>query len=190
MEQNAIDLLKRISLKVDALTDTKISKVTYAPQKKQWLAKIHQDKPYWEDISWRVQEPNDKGETEVHLGFYSAEPTVGFNEILNKVEALSKDNVNHIIKNENGIRLVWKVNLNENPALNQLFEKISSILPEFIALALKTVCEFSALKSEIIKKQGKAKILTEEIKVNKTQSKEDLLKIKEEELFTVSFEII
>ena len=182
MEQNAIDLLKRISLKVDALTDTKISKVTYAPQKKQWLAKIHQDKPYWEDISWRVQEPNDKGETEVHLGFYSAEPTVGFNEILNKVEALSKDNVNHIIKNENGIRLVWKVNLNENPALNQLFEKISAILPEFIALALKTVCEFSALKSEIIKKQGKTKILTEEIKVNKTQSKEDLLKIKEEEL--------
>lgn len=182
MEQNAKDLLKRISLKVDDLTDTKISKVTYAPQKKHWLAKIHQDKPYWEDISWRVQEPNDKGETEVHLGFYSAEPAVGFNEIVNKVEALSKNNVNHIIKNENGIRLVWKVNLNENFALNQLFEKISAILPEFIALALKTVCEFSALKSEIINKQEKAKILTEEIKVNKTQSKEDLLKIKEEEL--------
>jgi hypothetical protein len=182
MEQNAIDLLKRISLKVDALTDTKISKVTYAPQKKQWLAKIHQDKPYWEDISWRVQEPNDKGETEVHLGFYSAEPTFGFNEILNKVEALSKDNVNHIIKNENGIRLVWKINLNDKSELDQLFEKISAILPEFIALALKTVCEFSALKSKIIKEQEIAKNITEEIKVNKTQSKEDLLKIKEEEL--------
>ena len=136
MEQNAKDLLKRISLKVENLTDKKITKVTHAPQKKQWLAHIHQNKPYWEDISWRVQEPNDKGESEVHLGFYSAEPASGFDENLNKAEALAKGNVNHVVKNENGIRLVWKVNLNDKSALDQLFEKISEILPEFMALAI------------------------------------------------------
>jgi hypothetical protein len=139
MEENAKNLLKRISKKAESLTDKKITRVAHAPQKKQWVAHIHQNKPHWEDITWRVQEPHKNGDTEVHLGFYSAQPGPGFSEGLRDAETLANGKVSHIIKNENGIRLVWRTNLNDNNALERLFESIVSLMPEFIRIAFKVV---------------------------------------------------
>lgn len=139
MEQNAKQLLKRISNKVGALTDKEISRVSHAPQEKEWRAYIFQTKPHWEDIAWRVKEPNARGEAEVHLGFFSAKPSEVLNDAIEKAETLAKGHVNHIVKNENGIRLVWKVNLNNENLLDKLFEQISDLLVPFFEIALKNL---------------------------------------------------
>lgn len=45
MEQNAKQLLKRISNQVSTLTDKKISQVAHAPKENEWRAYIWQTKP-------------------------------------------------------------------------------------------------------------------------------------------------
>lgn len=135
MEQNAKQLLKRISDKIGSLTDKEISRVSHAPQEKEWRAYIAQKAPHWEDIAWRVKEPNSKGEAEIHLGFYTANPSEALNNAVEKVEALSKGKVNHVVKNENGIRLVWKENLNDSTALDKLYLNLEGLLNDFLVIA-------------------------------------------------------
>ena len=101
MEQNAKQLLKRISEKVGTLTDKKISQVAHAPKENEWRAYIWQTKPHWEDIAWRIKEPNNRGGAEVHLGFYSAKPSEELAQAISKSEELAKGKVSHVIKNEN-----------------------------------------------------------------------------------------
>ena len=143
MEQNAKQLLKRISEKVSTLTDKQISQVAHAPKENEWRAYIWQSKPHWEDITWRVKEPNAKGETEVHLGFYSAKPSEELAQSIAKAEELAKGKVSHVIKNENGIRLVWKVNLNDVSSLDKLFEQINNLLSSFLDIAFESVIKSS-----------------------------------------------
>jgi len=140
MEQNAKQLLKRISEKVGTLTNKKISQVAHAPSHNEWRAYIWQTKPHWEDIAWRVKEPNNRDEAEVHLGFYSAKPTEELAKAIAKAEELAKGNANHVIKNENGIRLVWIVSLNNQPNIDFIINKIFSILSIFMETALAKVC--------------------------------------------------
>ena len=139
MEQAAKSLLKRISDKVSNLTDKKISQIAHAPNHNEWRAYIWQTKPHWEDIAWRVKEPNMKGEAEVHLGFYSAKPSEELSKAISEVEELAKGKVTHLIKNENGIRLVWIVNLMDENALEILFSNINVFLGNFITIALNTL---------------------------------------------------
>jgi len=139
MEQNAKQILKRISEKVSTLTDKKISQIAHAPNHNEWRAYIWQTKPHWEDIAWRVKEPNMKGEAEVHLGFYSAKPSEELSKAISEAEELAKGKVTHLIKNENGIRLVWIVNLIDENALENLFYNINISLDKFIAIALNTL---------------------------------------------------
>ncbi len=140
MEQNAKKILKQISEKVSTLTEIKISQVAYAPKENEWRAYIAQTKPHWEDIAWRVKEPNMKGEAEVHLGFYSAKPSEILFQAISGTEELSKGKISHIIKNENGIRLVWQVNLNNQQNIDILLDKIFSLLSIFMYTALSAVC--------------------------------------------------
>jgi hypothetical protein len=147
MEQNAKSLLKRISEKVSTLTDKPISQISFAPNYNEWRSYICQRRPYWEDISWRVKEPNEKGLTEVHLGFFSNKVFEGFFEGLDKTEKIARGKVDYVIKNENGIRLVWNVNLNDIEHIEMVEEKVISLLPEFIPLALKYVIKYSSLSS-------------------------------------------
>jgi len=140
MEQNAKKLLKTISEKVTTLTDKKISHVAYAPKYNEWRAYISQTKPFWEDITWRVKEPNIKGIAEFHLGFYSAKPDSRFKEIIDDVELLGKGKVNHFIKKDNGIRLVWSVNLNDSIQILELQNNVLEILTPFLDKVLKYVC--------------------------------------------------
>jgi hypothetical protein len=139
MEQNAKKLLKLISDKVSTLTDKKISQIAHAPNYNEWRAYIWQTKPHWEDIAWRVKEPNLKGHAEVHLGFYSAKPSEELSKAISEVEELAKGRVTHLIKNENGIRLVWIVNLMDENALEILFSNIIVFLDNFITIALNTL---------------------------------------------------
>jgi hypothetical protein len=144
MEQNAKNLLKRISEKVSTLTEKKISLVAHASKENEWRAYMWQSKPHWEDIAWRVKEPNAKGETDVHLGFYSAKPSEDLAQSMAKAEGLAKGNVNYVIKNENGIRLVWKVNLNDEISLDKLYVQISNLLNSFLEIALDAVIKSSS----------------------------------------------
>ncbi len=143
MEQNAKQLLKRISEKVSTLTDKQNSQVAHAPKENEWRAYIWQSKPHWEDIAWRVKEPNAKGETEVHLGFYSAKPSEELAQSIARAEELAKGKVSHVIKNENGIRLVWKVNLNDVSSLDKLFEQINNLLSSFLDIAFESMIKSS-----------------------------------------------
>lgn len=138
MNQNAKQFLTRISEKVSTLTDKPISQVAHAPKENEWRAYIWQRTP-WEDIAWRVKEPNANGDAEVHLGFYSSKPGEGFSEGLDNAEQLAKGKVSHIVKNENGIRFVLKVNLNDTKSLKKVEGTILELLPEFIPLALSCV---------------------------------------------------
>ncbi len=148
MEQNAKQLLKRISEEVSSIVEMKISQVAHAPKENEWRAYIWQSKPHWEDIAWRVKEPNVKGISEVHLGFYSAKPSEGLQELIDKTEVLSKGKVSHIIKNDNGIRLAWSANLNDKGDLEKIFGIISNILPPFFDLVLELLCKNSQLENE------------------------------------------
>jgi hypothetical protein len=136
MEQTAKSLLKRISDQVSTFTDKKISQVSHASRENEWRAYICQSKPHWEDIAWRVKEPNVKGEAEVHLGFYSALPNELLADTISEAEKLSKGTVSHLVKNENGIRLVWKVNLIDEKYLEKVFTEINNLLGEFLHLTL------------------------------------------------------
>jgi hypothetical protein len=140
MEQFAKKLLKRLSNQVSILTDKKISQASHAPKENEWRAYIWQTKPHWEDIAWRVKEPNMNGQAEVHLGFYSEKPSEILTQAIAKTEEFSKGNVGHIIKNENGIRLVWQVNLNNQQNIDILLDKIFSMLSIFMETALAAVC--------------------------------------------------
>jgi hypothetical protein len=135
IEHNAKQLLKRISEKIGELTDKEISRVSYAPNYNEWRAYISQHDPYWEDITWRVKEPNAKGEAEVHLGFYSAQPSEALSGAIEKAEALAKGKVDHVVKNKNGIRLVWQENLNDIVALDKLYLNLEGLLNDFLAIA-------------------------------------------------------
>ena len=139
MEQIAKQLLKRISDKAENLTDYKITKVSHSENNQEWRAYISQSNPYWEDISWRVKEPNKKGDSEVHLGFYSEIPSDQLTNAIKKTEKLGERIVDQIIKNDNGIRLVWKVNLNDNSALEKVEFAILKLLPEFLNNSFETL---------------------------------------------------
>jgi hypothetical protein len=139
MEKNAKKLLKLISDKVSSLTDKKISQIAHAPNHNEWRAYIWQTKPHWEDIAWRVKEPNIKGEAELHLGFYSAKPSEELSKAISETEELAKGKATHLIKNENGIRLVWIVNLTDENSIEILFFSINESLDKFITIALNTL---------------------------------------------------
>jgi len=186
MEQNAKQLLKRISEKVGTLTDKKISQVAYAPNYNEWRAYIWQTRPHWEDITWRVKEPNNRGEAEVHLGFYSAQPSEALNNAIEKAEALSKGKVNHVVKNENGIRLVWKENLNDIAALDKLYLNLEGLLNDFLAIAfdvlisqiqgIKMEAEIIDTQNESIEKEGKL-LIDDAITIDKSNKPLKIFKI-------------
>jgi len=178
MEQNAKQLLKRISNQVSTLTDKKISQVAHAPKENEWRAYIWQSKPHWEDIAWRVKEPKAKGETEVHLGFYSAIPSEELVQSITKAEELAKGKVSHVIKNENGIRLVWKVNLNDSNSLDKLFEEISNLLGSFLDIA------FGALIKSNQNAEGIAEI--NEIDIDSiNDSNQEIAEITNEQIYSI-----
>ena len=139
MEQIAKQLLKRISDKAETLTSNKITKVSHSENNQEWRAYISQSNPHWEDISWRVKEPNKKGDSEVHLGFYSEIPSDQLTNAIKKTEKLGERIVDQIIKNDNGIRLVWKVNLNDNSALEKVEVAILKLLPDFLKNAFEVI---------------------------------------------------
>ena len=150
MEQIAKQLLKRISEKASTLTDKKISQVAHAPKENEWRAFISQAKPHWEDIAWRVKEPNSRGEAEVHLGFYTAKPAEELTQAITRAEELAKGKVNHVIKNENGIHLVWKVNLNDSNSLDKLFEDISNLMSSFLDIAFGALLKSNSHEEETV----------------------------------------
>jgi hypothetical protein len=148
MEQTAKSFLKRITDQVSTYTDKKISKVAHAPKENEWRAYLWQSKPHWEDIAWRVKVPNVKGETEVHLGFYSEQPPEELYQAIAKADELARGMVSHIIKNENGIRLVWNANLNDEISLNNLYGQISNLLSSFLSIALDVLIKLSPNEEE------------------------------------------
>lgn len=132
------------------LTDKRISQVAHAPNYNEWRAYLSQTKPHWEDISWRVKEPNVRGEAEVHLGFYSARPSEELAHAIDKAEELAKGRVSHVIKNENGIRLVWKVDLNYENAIDNVFIQLNSMLSSFLDIAFDVLIKSTPLSETSI----------------------------------------
>lgn len=163
MEQSAKYLLKKITEKVALLTDKKISQISYAPKENEWRAYICKSKPHWEDIAWRVKEPNENGEAEFHIGFFSAIPNVELNLAIKKVEELTKEMNRKLIINENGVRLIWMINLKEQTAINKLLVLIYEILPAFLNIAFENLFQFN--KQDSVKKSVENITLTIEKRV-------------------------
>ena len=139
MEHKAKQFLKKISESVASLTDKHISQVSYSPKEQEWRAYIAQGKPHWEDIAWRIKEPNNNGKSEFHLSIYSAKPGQSFSEAIEKIDNLSKGKVNKLIKYEKGISLIWEFNLDQEKHLRDLYEAVNLLLASFMDIALNAV---------------------------------------------------
>jgi hypothetical protein len=174
MQQIAKQFLKRISLKVSTLTHKTISQVAHAPNHNEWRAYIWQTKPHWEDLAWRVKEPKINGISEVHLGFYSEKLVPGLSEAIDQTEALGKGIVDHVIKSDSGIRLVWQVSLNNTEDLDMLYNTIEGILPEFLEIGLNILCKNVSENSdpEEIKLDDGLKPKTQEEELKKDKSEQ------------------
>ena len=140
MEQ-AINLLDQLSQKIATLTTKKIPKISFSKNDNEWRTFISQSKPHWEDISWRVKVPNESGESEVHLGFYSAKTSDLLNSAIIDVTNEFQSKTDNIIKNENGIRLVWNVNVNDPASIDKLVTAINDISTNFFMHAQKVLFE-------------------------------------------------
>lgn len=146
MEKIAKEILRRISEKIGVLTTKQISRVAYSSKYNEWHAYISQSKPHWEDISWRVKEPNEIGNTEIHVGFYSAQPSPIIEQIIQKTEILGKGKVDNITKNHNGIRLIWNCNLNSESDTATKLNSIIELLPDFWEIIDLVLCQNDVLK--------------------------------------------
>jgi hypothetical protein len=160
MEKHAKQLLKKISEFFSTLTDKKISQVAHSSNQYEYHAYIAQNKPHWEDITWRVKDPKENGDTEFHLGFYTEKPEEEFQDILIETEKLSLGIVSHVIKNENGIRLVWNINLNDSKAINELHDQVIKITPDFLKLAFKGVLK--SLSNQNVIEKDNSKVVDDE----------------------------
>ena len=140
MEQ-AINLIDQLSQKIATLTTKKIPKISFSKKDNEWRTFISQSKPHWEDISWRIKVPNESGESEVHLGFYSAKTSDLLNSAIIDVTNEFQSKTDNIIKNENGIRLVWNVNVNDPASIDKVVTAINDISTNFLMHAQKVLFE-------------------------------------------------
>lgn len=135
MEQQAKAILKKISEKISSYTDKKITKVTFSEEYNEWRSYICQTKPYWIDITWRVKNPDDSGQTELHLGYYSKQVTANLTSSIEQASNFFNNIVDRFIKTNNGIRLVWNLNLNDANIINKVTDTVDTILENFLGLA-------------------------------------------------------
>ena len=138
MEQ-VINLIDQLSQKITTLTTKKIPKISFSKKDNEWRRFISQWKPHWEDITWRVKVPNESGESEVHLGFYSAKTSDILNTAIIEVSNEFQSKTDNIIKNENGIRLVWNVNVNDPESIDKVVTAITDIITNFFKHAQKVL---------------------------------------------------
>jgi hypothetical protein len=172
MEQ-AINLLDHLSQKIATLTTKKIPKISYSKNDNEWRTFVSQSKPHWEDIAWRVKVPNESGESEVHLGFYSAKTSDLLNSAIIDVTNEFQSKTDNIIKNENGIRLVWNVNVNDPESIDKVVTAITDIITNFFMHAQKvlfggkekTPFEPAIVTTETVKNPSLTENETNEIKI-------------------------
>ncbi len=136
MERIAKDIIKKISDEISTHTSQQISRVAYASKINEWHAYISQSKPHWEDLTWRIKDADERGVSEVHLGFYSACSSKELIKCIEQTEFVAKDlvseSVDRIQKSENGIRIIWKVNLMDNTALEKVYEEIQKLISPIV----------------------------------------------------------
>ena len=149
MEKIAKKILKEISEKVSLLTDQRISRIAHAPNYREWRAYICQNAPFWEDITWRVKEPNSTGESEIHIGFYSTLHSEELTHAITLVEELATGHNTGIKKNQNGIRLIWTVQLENDTSIDNALTSLNSLLPSFFNLATNAVCKNAISSSSL-----------------------------------------
>ena len=138
-EQNAIEIIKQISKQISPLTKKKISKLQFNKKDNEWLSYLSQNSPHWEDLTCRVKFPDESGESEIHVGFYSAESTGNLQNVIETIDSQFNTKSDSVDKNENRIRLIWKVNLNDSSTIEKALEAIKPIIFDFTSLALQVL---------------------------------------------------
>ena len=136
VDQLAKSFLINVTEAVEAFTLHKITTPIWSRKYNTWKSYTYQTKPHWEDISWRVKEPDENGVAEITFGFYSAKPTKKQLTAIKKFDEISKGYVDQVLKTSNGVNLVWKKNLNNQKEIDEVIKKISMLLPELMS-ALK-----------------------------------------------------
>jgi hypothetical protein len=132
VDQLAKSFLIKVTEAVVAFTLHKITTPVWSSKYNTWKSFTYQTKPHWEDISWRVKQPDENGDAELTFGFYSAKPTKKQLVAIKKFEKISEGHVDQIVKSDNGINLVWKKNLNNQQEIDEVLKKISALLPELM----------------------------------------------------------
>jgi hypothetical protein len=187
MEKNAKDFLKRISNLVETIVKEKSSIVSASKKANEWRAYLSQSKPHWEDITWRIKFPDtNDGKTRFQLGFYSAEPNEKFNDAILVSKKIFEGKNDDVIQNENGLRLIWNIDLNDLSSLNVLQDTIENNLKEFIVCLFESgICHLNLQDGIAGKKSETEPNLTENDlskKMEELRLKEEMLEQKEREL--------
>ena len=90
-------------------------------------------------MTCRVKFPDESGESEIHIGFYSAESTDKLQNVIETIDSQFNTKSDSVDKNENRIRLIWKVNLNDTSTIEKALEAINPIIFDFTSLALQVL---------------------------------------------------
>lgn len=140
--ENAKYLIEQISQKVFSLTDLRITKASFSTKENEWRAYIHQTKPHWEDIAWRVKLNKNNTEGQIQLTVFSSRPPSNFIQISESIEELVVSNqFSQIdIRTDKSIAIGWMIDDIENGYMIQVkLGQILTVLDSFIKLTLENL---------------------------------------------------
>ena len=140
IEEQAKELLNKISSKVEEVTGIAPSRVSKSDKLKRWSAFIRVESPR-EEFLWSVGYPDDHGVSAIRIGTWVSQPSSVQQEAYDAIESvLTKKFPEHTVdRNEKGIALEIKLNtkadsqkLDEN--LLKITHNIQSLIPTFYEL--------------------------------------------------------
>ena len=140
IEEQAKELLNKISSKVEEVTAVAPSRVSKSDKLKRWSAFIRVESPR-EEFLWSVGYPDDHGVSAIRIGTWVSQPSSDQQEVYDALESmLTNQFPEHTVdRNEKGIALEIKLNmkadsqkLDEN--LLKITHNIQSLIPTFYEL--------------------------------------------------------
>ena len=140
IEEQAKELLSKISTKVEEVTGIAPSRVTKSDKMKRWSAFIRVESPR-EEFLWSVGYPDDHGVSAIRIGPWVSQPSSDQQEVYDAIESMLTNQLpEHAVdRNEKGIALEIKLNtkadsqkLDEN--LLKIAHTIQDLIPAFYEL--------------------------------------------------------
>ena len=140
IEEQAKELLNKISSKVEEVTAVAPSRVSKSDKLKRWSAFIRVESPR-EEFLWSVGYPDDHGVSAIRIGTWVSQPSSDQQEVYDAIESMLTNQLpeHEVDRNEKGIALEIKLNtkadsqkLDEN--LLKITHNIQDLIPAFYEL--------------------------------------------------------